>query len=35
MFLTMLAAMVVRRQDYMHHHGTLPWRKRVRQVAAS
>jgi flagellar biosynthetic protein FliP len=34
MFLTMLAAMLLRRQDYMHHHGTLPWRKRVTAVAA-
>ena len=34
MFFTMLGAMLIRRQDYMHHHGTLPWRKRTVPVAA-
>lgn len=28
MFLTMLAAMLLRREDYAHHHGTGPVRKR-------
>jgi flagellar biosynthetic protein FliP len=35
MFLTMLGAMLVRRHDYAHHHGTWPLRRRVRQVAAA
>jgi len=38
MFLTMLAAMLLRRQDYTHHHGTAPTRyqqpDRVEKVAA-
>ena len=29
MFLTMLGAMLLRRHDYTHHHGTWPWRRRV------
>ena len=29
MFLTMLGAMLLRRDDYTHHHGTWPWRRRV------
>lgn len=28
MLFTMLAAMLLRREDYMHHHGTFPWRRR-------
>jgi flagellar biosynthetic protein FliP len=28
MFLTMLGAMLVRRGDYTHHHGTWPWNRR-------
>jgi flagellar biosynthetic protein FliP len=27
MFLTMLGAMLLRRDDYTHHHGTWPWRR--------
>ena len=27
MFLTMLGAMLLRRHDYTHHHGTWPWRR--------
>ena len=27
MLFTMLGAMLLRRQDYMHHHGTWPWRR--------
>ncbi len=29
MLFTMLGAMLLRRQDYVHHHGTLPWRRRA------
>jgi transcriptional regulator GlxA family with amidase domain len=29
MLFTMLAAMLLRRHDYTHHHGTWPWRRRV------
>ena len=28
MFITMLGAMLVRRDDYTHHHGTWPWSRR-------
>ncbi len=28
MFITMLGAMLVRRHDYTHHHGTWPWSRR-------
>ena len=34
MLFTMLAAMLLRRQDYMHHYGTLPWRRPVRSEVA-
>jgi hypothetical protein len=27
MFLTMLGAMLLRRHDYTHHHGSWPWRR--------
>jgi hypothetical protein len=31
MLFTMLAAMLLRRQDYMHHHGRPVWKRRRRQ----
>ena len=34
MLFTMLAAMLLRREDYMHHRGTMPWRRRVRSEVA-
>ncbi|MEO6411670.1 MAG: hypothetical protein ABIO48_03710 [Pedococcus sp.] len=31
MFLTMLAAMLLRRRDYTEHHATSPWRRLFRR----